>query len=239
MSAGVEGVVYKGVIDITDDFLDEFMKSDGIIEAHSTLLLTIDVNMANWCPQKLAFYKKFIATVTIGSVIKVRGTIFDDCFPVPVEFIPTISPVKFTEINQHGMFSKFEMDMPSTPTTDNRLLIIKTADVPSYAEIAHLLEANSIELIQKKLFSKGFKLLQTVQEAFGSVKLKLKHESGHEIELMPDELVITLKKDADHTIYSPITGERIIPRKRRKNKSTDDDKRLKTIISPGSNDWLK
>lgn len=189
MSTGIGGMTYYGEIKITDEFLDKFMESGELIEVRSTLLLTIDVNMGNWSPQKLVFYKKFIASVTVENMIKVRGTIFDDCVPIPVELLPTISPVKYTEINL-GMFRQFEMDTSPTSITDNELIIIKTGDA-RFAEIAHLLNAPSIELMQKKQFSKGLALLKTMQEAFGSVKIQLKHERNHEIQLMPDELIIT------------------------------------------------
>lgn len=207
------------------------MKSGEAIEDHSTLLLTIDVNMSNWTSQKLEFYKKFVANVSVGNMIIVRGTIFDDCFPIPVELLPTNNPAEYTEIEQVSIFSNFKIDVSPTPMTDRRLNINKTDDIPSYAGTVQRFDANSIELIQKKLFSKGFMLLRSLQDAFGSVKIKLKHESGHEIQLLPNELIITVKKVADHTIYCPKTGQKINPQekknKRLKRKAEDRNERPK------------
>lgn len=121
------------------------MNNGGKMEDRSTLLLNINVNMANWNPRKRMFYKELIGTITVGSMIIVRGTILDHCFPIPAELLPIITPKKYGEINQLGMFSEFEMDVSSTTSTYIKLSIIKTDYAPEYTESSEPLDSKIIE----------------------------------------------------------------------------------------------
>lgn len=192
-STPIEGIISLDFLHITDEWIDKFMVIGGPIEEHSTFQLTIDVNMGNWSPPKVAFYKEFISNVTVQGVARVRGTIFDDCFPIPPHLMSYDNHRILTEINHLEMFSKFKMEITPTPSIDNKLMIITTSDVPNYAEVGHQLNLESLELLHKKIFSKGIKLLQNVQDAFGDVIIKLEHEHGHKVHLMPDELEIIIQ----------------------------------------------